>query len=138
MFNLPTFNLTCGRWRPPNAPPALPDITFVGQLYFGSRAYLDITPGNFNEWEPPIFLRVPSGTNILPHDVVEANLGDGWFYNVRFVDRVHRGFPNEYFCAVLEQRMGTPPGPPVAGGFVLMEGTGFVLMEDGVSKIVLE
>tara|TARA_R110000824_G_scaffold276795_6_gene465211 strand:- start:583 stop:729 length:147 start_codon:yes stop_codon:yes gene_type:complete len=32
---------------------------------------------------------------------------------------------------------GGVPGPPIVGDFILMEGTGFVLMEDN-SKIKLE
>lgn len=134
-FTVPVFNLAVNLWRPPNAPPAVPTSVFAGQLYFPTRGMLDITPGDNALWNPPIYLRCPIGTDVRVNDVVEIAAGDGWIYKVRWVDRMHRGFPNEYVGAVLEHVTAGPPPP--GGGFVLLEGGDFVL-EEGGGKIVLE
>lgn len=134
-FTAPVFNLAVNLWRPPNVPPAVPDSIFAGQLYFPPRGLLDITPGDFTMWHPPIYLRAPIGTDIQQSDRVEIAAGDGWFYTVRWVDRAHRGFPNEYVVCVLEQQTTGPFPPP--GGFVQLESGDMVLLESG-DLIVLE
>lgn len=129
-FVLPVFNLSANIWRAATPTTDPPDVVSVAQLYFNTRGLFDITPTVDTEWEPPIYLRVPAGTDIRHNDQVEVADGDGWFYRVRWFDRVHRGFPNEYLVAVLEQVIVPTPPPPVSGD-VLTEGGDFVLLESG-------
>lgn len=128
-FTLPIFNVTYDLWRPPNAPPAAPDVFAAPcQLYVFSKGPADVDPTNVDTFVPPIYLRVPKGTDVRVNDIIECQPGSGFRYIVRWAERVHLGFVNEYFTALLEQGTGTPPPP---GGGVLMEGTGFVLTETG-------
>jgi hypothetical protein len=132
---LPNFNALYDLWRPPNAPPAAADQTNKPcQLYLTSRNLLDIEPDEFTFWQPPVWLRVPKGTDIRPHDIVEVEPGEGWFYEVRWTDRMHKNFPNEYFVAILCQTaIPSPPNP----FHLLMESGDSLLLEDG-SFILLE
>jgi hypothetical protein len=125
-FTVPVFNIAVKMWRLPNAPPAAATSTFNAQLYFTPRPNYPITPASNTQFQPPIYLRCAMGTDVKPGDVIEAASGDGWYYRVRWVDRCHRGFPNEYLACLLEQGNNlTPPGPgpfppppppPPAGG----------------------
>lgn len=133
MFFLPQFNLTGNLWRPPNAPPAAPDQVLDCQLYVASKGILDITPGDHDLWVPPVYVRFPMGSDVQENDILEVANGDGWFYEVRWTERVHRGFGNEYFMALVEQ---TVVGP-VGAAAVLMESAGYVLLESG-DNILLE
>lgn len=137
IYTLPVFNLVFDLWRLPNAPPAPPDSSPDGQFYFTPKGQYDVTPGTPAAFAPPIYLRVPLGTDIQPGDVVEVPQLSGWLYDVRFTDRVHLGFPNEYFLAILEQQVVGPPPPPPPSGGVLMETTGFVLMET-IGHVLME
>lgn len=128
-FVLPTFNVFCSVWRPPNAPPALEDFTYACQLYFTSKGQFDVEPGDNTHYNPPVYLRVPKGTDLQPDDIVECEPASGWLYTVRWTDRVHLGFPNEYFVGIMEQQ---GPGPTPGSGDILLESGGdFVLMESG-------
>jgi len=128
-FTVPVFNITVNIWHAGNAPPDPPDLSPLAQLYIPSRGLLDIQPGEDELWQPPIYLRVAVGTDLRHQDIVEAAAGDGWFYRTRWVERMHRGFPNEYFVGILEQTSG-PPGPPGDGGLMLEDGD-YMLLEDG-------
>lgn len=108
---LPTFNLESRLWRPPAAPPAAPTSTLMCQLYLPSRALLDITPGNFDAWQPPVYYRVPPFSDVRPDDVVEVPALSGRLYTIRFVEDAHKGFPNEYRVGVLEQTFQPFPLP---------------------------
>lgn len=133
-FGPPSFNLVYSVWIPPNVPPAPADLTGQpGQLYIYSRVGPDIDPTDANTFSPAIWLRAPMGTNLAVGYVVEVATGDGWFYTVRFTDRFHRSFPNEYFGALLQQGVGAP----VPGGGILLETGDFVLTEAGF-HILLE
>lgn len=136
-FSLPQFNVVYSIWYSPNAPPAAADAAGMGQLYFNSKGLFDITPGVHAEWEPPIYLRVPKGTRVGENDTVEVPTASGWQYHVRWVDRVHLGFANEYFVAVLEHSLVPSPPPPPGAFAILMEGSGYVLTESGF-HILLE
>lgn len=133
-FGPPTFNLLYNLWIPPNASPSPPDVANApGQLYVYSRVAADIDPTDTNSFQPTIWLRVPKDTVIAAGQVVEVASGDGWFYTVRFTERFHRAFPNEYLGCLLSQNSSSPP----SAGFILLEGGDFILLEDG-SKIKLE
>lgn len=125
----PVFNTTCSVWHAPGGPPAAPDFTSPCQLYVASKGILDITPGDDTQWVPPIYLRVPIGTNLLHNDVIECPPGSGWIYRVRWTERVHLAFPNEYFVGILEQT--STPISPGFGGFMLLESGDTFLVEVG-------
>jgi hypothetical protein len=133
-FVLPSFNVFASVWRPPNAPPATEDFTYACQLYFTSKGQFDIEPRTFENYNPPIYLRVPKGTDLQVDDIVECEPASGWFYVVRFVERVHLGFANEYFLGILEQQSTTPP-PGV--DHIILESGDDVLLESG-DLILLE
>lgn len=120
-YVLPTFNIFANVWRGTDPLTDPPDFVFAAQLYFNSRGLFDITPTVLAEWVPPLYLRVPLGSDLQVGDIVEAAVGDGWYYAVRWVDRVHRGFPNEYFVGVLEQTTVSPP-PPVPSALLTEDG----------------
>lgn len=129
MYTLPTFNLTFNVWHNPNLPPAAPDLTPIGQLYVNPRPQGQDSP------LPMVYLRVPMGTDIRVDDTVEAAAGDNKWYSVVAVERMHRGFTNEYLVGLaFEIGDPTPPG----GSAILMEDGFYILMEDGASKILLE
>jgi hypothetical protein len=133
-IRLPEFNITCDIWRPPDAPPGPATFTNVAcQLYIYSRTSTDIKPTVLDTYQPTIMLRVPMGTDLQVDDVVEAASGDGWFYTVRFTDRMHRGFPNEYFMGILEQQTTAPP----SGSSIITEGSDPITTEAG-DKLITE
>lgn len=102
VFTLPDFNLAGNWWPSPTVPPALPAGTFPCQVYVVSRTFLDVTPGSPGLWVPPIILRFPLANLMLAGDLVEVPAGSGRFLDIRWTDRIHRGFPNEYRVAVCE------------------------------------
>lgn len=114
-YTVPVFNISVKAWRLPNAPPAAATSTFNAQLYITPRPNFDVFPATNTTYQPPIFLRCDKAQDIKPGDVIEAAAGDGWYYRVRWVDRMHRGFPNEYKAALLEQ--GSNLTPPAVGVF---------------------
>lgn len=138
-FFLPNFNLLAAVWHDPRHPPDVADFTTDAQLYVASRGLIDIQPEDFIRWQPPIYLRVPKGTDLKRHDsvkIVKVNgipVVDPYIYTVRWVERLHLGFPNEYLVGVVEQR--TSPFPPAPIGAVLLEidvaDTEYVLTETG-------
>jgi len=131
MFTLPIFNLTANIWRPPAVPPTDPSYQYDAQLYFPSRGIFDVTPNDLTLWVPPIYLRVPMGSDVQVGDAVEVSAGDGWFYLVRFVERTHRGFQNEYLSCVLEQTDTPLGGGGLAAGHLNLEDGSHLLLEDG-------
>jgi hypothetical protein len=131
---LPTFNLTSRVWRPPHEPPGEPTFITPSQLYIASRGLIDIQPGQDHLWQPPIYLRVPKTTFLRRNDVVEVEEGDGYFYRVRWAEKVHRGFPNEYVTAIMEQ-LTDAPVPPIEGFLLVEDGTS-LLLEDGTEFLL--
>jgi len=126
-YTLPIFNVDCNIWHSPSVPPAVPDLFSSCQLYVNSRGLLDIDELNDREWVPPVYLRLPFGTDVRREDLVECGAGSGNWYHVRWVERMHLGFANQYTIALLNQLTGGPPG----AGDVLMETSGVVLLESG-------
>lgn len=86
--------------------------------------------GDLVHYTPPIYLRVAIGTDLRVSDIVDVPAGAGKLYTVRWVERVHLGFSNEYFVGIVEQ---VPPPP---ASLLLEDGTD-LLLEDGTS-ILLE
>lgn len=107
----PDFNLSCNVWRFPVFFPAPPTLTVSCQLYIASRGLVDITPGVPGAWDPPIYLRLPALTDIRPTDQIECPAGSGRLYNTRWVEDLHKGFPNEYRVGLLEQTVQPFPLP---------------------------
>jgi hypothetical protein len=115
----------------------LPDEDDVTcQLYFTPKGQFDIDPENLNAYMPPVYIRFPKGTTVAVHDVVEVDAGTGYYYRVRFVERVHKNFINEYLVAICQQGL-TNPVPPPSGASLLAEDGSYLLLEDG-SYILLE
>lgn len=116
-FSLPVFNLLANQWslgtRPSTHPPNRTDVPC--QLFFHSRAFLDIQPGITSQWVPPIFIRVPKDSSHLAGvgTIWEISQGEGLYYKVRWAERVHAGFDNEYYAALAEQcsDAGNTPRP---------------------------
>lgn len=126
-FQAPVFNIVCNLWRAPATTADPPTAVYACQLYIPPRSQFDVKPTVYEEYNPSVQLRLPIGTDVAVDDIVEVGNGDGWFYIVRWHDRQHRGFPNEYTLAILEQ---DTTGPPSA--------TGGILMEDGIFYILTE
>jgi len=128
-FTLPKFVNTYNLWRPPAAPPDAPDFTAQEcQFYFTPKGNYAFVAEDTTATFPPIYLRVPKGTDLQAGDIVEVNDGQAFFYTVRWVERVHLDFPNEYLVGLLEQGISTPPP---GTGSILLESGDNVLVEDG-------
>jgi hypothetical protein len=108
---LPDFNLTCNMWRPPAIVTDPPTDIFNCQLYVAPKGFLDITPSQPTLWVPPIWLRLPPLTDLRPGDEVECPAGSGRTYVTRWVEDLHKGFPNEYRVGLLEQDVQPFPLP---------------------------
>lgn len=110
-MSLPSFVSLCNVWFAPGTPAAgAPDLVNVPcQLYVPSKAGVDMEPGTVWAWVPPIYLRLPiSETNAARlGKIYEVEPGTGFYYIKRWVDRCHRGFPNEYWMALLMQCTNT-------------------------------
>jgi len=128
-FLPPDFNCLADLWRAPEVlgitPPTIEDIQC--QLYFTPKGQFGIRPADYAEYNPPVYVRFAKGTNILVDDVLEIDPGDNLYYRVRWTERVHKNFPNEYFVAICEQLAG--PSPPPAGDAILLETGDFILTE---------
>lgn len=132
-YTPPIFNIDCNIWHDGVPITDPPDIFTQCQLYVNSRVSLNVNETDDEEWVPPIFLRVPFGTDVRRLDSVECVAGSGVWYHVRWVERVHLGFANQYVMALLSQGLSGPSG----GGFLLLETGDFVQLESG-EKVLLE
>jgi len=105
-FFLPNFNVLISVWNFPHTPSADPPdhVDIPCQVYFNTRGMLDITPGSFGTWDPPIFLRIPLGAFIpVRTDIAAVQPALNDCYLVRWVQNAHIGFDNEYQAALVEQ-----------------------------------
>ena len=106
-FTPPIFNVQADLWFGTNTPNAgLPDFENQEcQFYITSRGQWPIDGANAELWSPPIYLRIPvaSEFNWREFQICEVPPGTGRYYRVRWKDRVHLGFPNEYLLGVLHQ-----------------------------------
>jgi hypothetical protein len=142
MFTVPVFNLLYDGWDAGNTPNASAPI-FVAkqcQLYIASKGMMDIEPGELTFWVPPIYARIPIGdlTEWLSLWILECPQASGRFYRVRWKEKMHQGFSNEYLVCIVDQCDGD--GVPIlrdvynsAGGIP----GAYVFMEDG-SQVLLE
>jgi hypothetical protein len=131
-FTVPSFNVLCrtlrfsvplGAWLP-NL------VNQPCQLYVNPRiGWAELAATG----QPAQFVRVPKGTDIVPGDRIEIIPGSNWWYETFNTERVHLGFPNEYFVAYVTQ-IAFGGG---SSGRLLMEDGSFLLLEDS-SKILLE
>jgi len=133
---LPTFNIVVNIWRfgtPTTDPPDLADVP--ANLAWGKRVN---QAGGESDDGFTMTLLVPAGTDIRGEwntggspDTVEASAGDGWYYEVLYVDRSGHEFPNAHLNAVIRLYYGnSPPVPPVADGFIT-EGGDPLVSESG-------
>jgi hypothetical protein len=137
VFTLPQFNTLADVYRRTLVSWTLIHHNLPCQLYVNSR----LTNDQNEDLDDNIvvILRVPKGTGLVPRDVYEVPPGSGWWYAGNEVERVHLGFPNEYEMCGVENQNGGSGGPPAGiDGFILMELTGYILMEDGLSLIGME
>lgn len=130
IFTLPIWNLTAWVWRTPATPPASPTFEYDAQLYFFSRGIPDVKPLDLDLYQPPVYLRVPIDSDLQRGDIVECEPSSGWFYKVRFVERTHLGFDNQYLTAVLEQTSNGSIPPPAPGSYIDQENGDEILQED--------
>jgi len=130
-FTPPVFNCLADLWRSPDVPgitaPTREDQDC--QLYFTPKGQFDVFPSVNDEYNPPVYIRWPKDYDVQVDDIVEIDPGDNWYYKVRWVDRVHKNFPNEYKVAIAQQYPA--PGPPPAGDALLLETGDFLLLETG-------
>jgi len=122
VYTPPVFNVVADLWLPPAVPAANPpSFTAVSmQPYINSRnPPLLLHPGS-GRWLPVIIVRIPFGFPIfLPIDAI-------WRYGVgttqgaehvkvQYVQRLHTGFPNQYYAAICLQcnANGTIPKTPL-------------------------
>lgn len=131
-YTIPNFNVNANIWRAGGGPPDPPDVTTLAQLYIYSRVAVDVNPADPTTYEPAVSLRVPKGTDLRKTDVIEVEAGSGFMYTCRWTERVHLGFPNEYFEGLLQQ-----DATPVSTGELLLEDATDLLLEDS-TFILLE
>jgi len=109
--SLPEFNIMVSYWFAGGSPAAGPaDGTCMAQLYFNSRNFADITPGDDLAWAPAVFLRIKKedfwaiGTPFVTtvFGWTDDN-GLTFYWIVRWWEYTHAGFPNMYISASLDQ-----------------------------------
>lgn len=116
-YTLPEFNLLCNRWAFPAVPfDTAPDNTDIPvQVYVNNKFSLEITPGGPSYWVPPIQLRISmaDGGIMGVGDILGVDPGKSDYYRVRWVQRIHAGFVNEYMQVIVEQcdEFGATPRP---------------------------
>jgi len=114
-FMPPSFNLLAQVWNAGHTPATdLPDRRDEAcQLYVPSRAVPVWDQGLDFPWHFVIILRRPSGLPELARgDIVGLSPGPD-YYLVRWTQKVHYGFPNEYRESYVTQcdSAGTSPRP---------------------------
>ena len=123
-YHIPTFNLQCHVWHglPSGTVPSTPpDIGFLAcQLRWLGRGPAEIVSVPVDvqaNWQTGLTLLVPALTDLRDlmsgtfEDVVEAPAGSGRIYQIKYVDDVAKGFPNEYRIAYLAKTVWPVPAP---------------------------
>lgn len=115
-YRLPNFNLSTQIWQGGHTPAVDPPdlIAVSAQLYVHSKgSFGDYVFPSF-QYVPAIFLRFPLGA-YLPNagDIVDSLTPPGDYYLVGFAQRIHVGFPNEYWMVSVLQctSSGAVPRP---------------------------
>jgi hypothetical protein len=110
-YSVPVLNLTAKWWLVGHTPSADPeDGDALCQLYFVSRGLLDITPGDPDAWVPPVYIRITKADlDLMTQPIVGMIFGINgplsleWYWIVRWWERTHAGFSNEYITLLCEQ-----------------------------------
>jgi len=104
---LPTFNLVASVWNTGNTPSGGPaDATDIPcQLFIASKISTDMEYGTPWAWNPAILVRLPISENAAANSgqIFEIPQGSARYYRKRWVDVIHQGFANEYWCALVVQ-----------------------------------
>lgn len=113
---IPVFNLLVNVWFTGNTPLAGPPdlLDLPAQLYINTRIGFDAQPGSRTSWFPPIWIRIASGSYTSSQgDIFEVDAGSGFYYKHRMWERIHLGFPNEYWAILVDTCTdnGTTPRP---------------------------
>jgi len=117
MFTLPQFNELAKLWRagldPRVAPPTITDIPCQPYLY--SRQWIPHHEADINYLVPSMQLRFPIGSfSPLISDTYLIQGKPFAYYRGVWAERVHMGFPNEYFivlCCQSDDTASVPRGP---------------------------
>jgi hypothetical protein len=117
MFTLPQFNQTAKVWRagadPRTATPVHVDIPC--QPYLFSRQWIAHHEPDINYLVPSMQVRFPKGSfSPLISDVYLLSFSAFAYYRGVWAERVHPGFPNEYFmvvCVQCDDTSSTPRAP---------------------------
>lgn len=119
-YTLPNFNLVMDYWQPGVLPVSGPAFTKItAQLYFHSRADIDIQANSLQNYMPSIYVRAPSavlGAMVPP--LVGGILGIGiastnYYWSIRWWEFTHLLFPNQYITFQVQQvnNAGVRPDP---------------------------
>lgn len=122
VYTPPNFNVVGDMWLPPLTPAANPP-SFTGvsfQPYIYSRnPTMMFHPGS-GRWLPVIIVRIPFGFSVaVPADTIfRHSVGTTQgpnYYKVQYLQRMHSGFPNQYYAAMSLQcnSNGTIPKLPL-------------------------
>lgn len=127
-YTQPDFNVQFSVWQFGHTPAVDPlDFQCFGQLYLSSKGLLDITPNNPDDWVPPIYMRInPPDLALFNLPCVGSIVGVfdtfafEWYYKLRWWERIHAGFPNEYIAFIAEQcsSAGVCPDPEIGRAHV--------------------
>jgi len=114
MFTLPQFNLTAKLWRA-GLDPRFAAPTQVGipcQPYLFSRQWIAHHEADINYLVPSMQIRFPKGS-FTPQmsDTFLLSSSAFAYYRGVWAERMHPGFPNEYFVVVCTQSDDTASVP---------------------------
>lgn len=144
-YLVPTFNITVNVWRAATPTTDPPDLSPLANFAQGRRVF----GGNYESPTSPravyatSYLLLPIGTVLVGDtdttddsgDTIEVAAGDGIYYHCLHQERVALGFANEHVVAIVAKRAAAaPPGGGFieledSSGFVLMEGSGYIMLE---------
>ncbi len=123
-YHVPTFNIQCNIWHglpSGTVPSTIPDIGLQDcQLRWVGRGPAETASVPIDiqtTWQPGVTLLVPALTDLRDmlsgtfEDIVEVPAGSGRIYQVKYVDDVAKGFPNEYRMAYLAKTIWPVPAP---------------------------
>lgn len=140
-YTPPVYNTEINIWHDGTDTSDPPDATATVNFAWDRRGHTDsVDPSDPGKTVPFMTVLAPSTTDLRGYidnaaapDTIEVPAGSGRFYLVHYVDYIGMGFSNEHLGADVYMQTG---GPVLPG--ILMEDSGFVLMEDGVSHILME
>ena len=121
IYSPPNFNVLCSVWFPPHVPSANPvDYTQLLQVYVYSRTPQQMFHPGSGRWLPLTIIREPfaAGAHLGIDYIVQHTQPPGVptaYYKVQYAQRLHVGFPNQYFAypALQCNANGTIPRVPL-------------------------